>query len=196
MEETVLIVMGSHRQAGYSGKTVAYLEALLNEHAIRTVVVDVNGLKIDHCIDCGYCSKNKGRCVFTDDMDEIYKLLKDINHMVVVSPVYFNGIGSRLKTLVDRCQMIFMSEFAFKTPYPKCINQALKGGYLISFGGANAYENQFIGNEATIGLLMRNLKMPLKSHLKYAGTDHWEKERLPDAVTEDIQAIVKHILKR
>ncbi len=196
MNKKVLIIMGSHKSNGNSGWIVKKLARRMSLEGCGVDVLDINKLKINHCIDCDYCRQNYGKCVYEDDMTLVYQMMRNADSMIIVSPVYFNNVTSKLKVLIDRCQMIFMCDFAHQKPFVSKLNSEEKFGFLISLGGANAYENQFVGSELTVELLYRNLRMPLTGHFKYAGLDH---EHIEDRATffdEDMDGLVRKVLMR
>lgn len=50
------------------------------------------------------------RCCQADDMADIYPLIEDCDELVVVAPVYFAGLTSQLKALLDRMQPYFWNK--------------------------------------------------------------------------------------
>ena len=43
---------------------------------------------ISPCIDCRYCWENDG-CSIEDEMQEVYKLLDEVDNVILASPLYF-----------------------------------------------------------------------------------------------------------
>ncbi len=66
-------------------------------------IIKLAEMDIKPCIHCDCCC-NTGRCVFNDDMVNIYGQLKNADVIAFSSPIYFMGLCSQLKLLVDRCQ--------------------------------------------------------------------------------------------
>lgn len=196
MNKKVVIIMGSHKENGNSGWIVKNLERRFSIEGCDVDVLDINKLKISHCIDCDYCRRNYGKCVYEDDMTLVYQLMRTADSMIIVSPVYFNNVTSKLKVLIDRCQMIFMCDFAHHKPFVTALNAEEKFGFLISLGGANAYKNQFVGSELTVELLYRNLRMPLAEHYKYAGLDHDHIKDRAAVFNGDMDGLVGRVLMR
>lgn len=120
-----VIIVGSPRSNGRS----AHLAEMLFEACIdecpedELYLVPVSELQIGSCIGCNSCRKAvelvfenddgtestewRHRCVFDDDMQELYGLLEDADEVTVVSPVYFSGAPSSMKALLDRLQPFF-----------------------------------------------------------------------------------------
>ena len=105
-----LIIVGSPRTNGRS----AHLAEMLFEACIDECPDDelslapVSELEIEGCTGCGACEHSEGHtCIFDDDMTEIRELMDEADELIVVSPVYFSGVPSQLKALLDRFQPYF-----------------------------------------------------------------------------------------
>jgi multimeric flavodoxin WrbA len=171
MNKNVVLIMGSHRSNANTAYWIDAMSSKMAEMDVTCRSVDVNKLLIKPCIDCNYCKNNWGKCVHVDDMAQVYQMLKQADILIIATPVYFNGVTSKLKTLVDRCQMIFLCDFAHNIPFVDSVDSSGKQGYIVSVGGAGHYPNQFIGTEITLKLIFNNLRMPLTEHIKYSETD-------------------------
>lgn len=188
----VILFMGSHRSTSNTGFFIEKISEKLNTYEIPNQIIDINKLKISHCIDCDYCKGTWGKCVFEDDMTEVYDALKTATVVIFASPVYFNGLTAKMKAMVDRLQMVFICDFVHKKPFVESTDSAVKKGYLVSIGGAKSYTNQFVGNRLSIELVFRNLRIPFVKHLTYHSTDH---QLLCDRedVETDINVVAKEI---
>lgn len=172
----VLAIMGSHRK---DCNTELALDSFLSGITPKADIekIDLKGKDIKVCTACGYCEKHYSQCVFKDDMTEIYEKFKQADAIVFASPVYFNSVSTLMKIMIDRIQMIFACDFAFKKPFvPK--EGPKKKGYLISLGGARQYERQFIGSEICMDLVFKDLYADFVDHFKISETDRYPlKER-------------------
>ncbi|SET64266.1 NADPH-dependent FMN reductase [Natronincola peptidivorans] len=59
-------------------------------------------LNVHPCIGCYYCRENDGRCIYDDDMSQIYPHLLTADVIVLVTPVYYFNITAQLKGTIDR----------------------------------------------------------------------------------------------
>ncbi|MCW3998445.1 MAG: flavodoxin family protein [Candidatus Bathyarchaeota archaeon] len=75
----------------------------LRKQGIETHFFTVKGKKINFCIHCDYCIQHK-ECVFKDDMQEVYSLLRKANGIIFATPVYNGGVSAQTKALMDRCR--------------------------------------------------------------------------------------------
>jgi multimeric flavodoxin WrbA len=76
---------------------------MLNEQGFETEFFTVKGKKINFCIHCDHCLKHK-ECVFKDDMQEVYSLLKNTNGLIFATPVYNGNVSAQTKAIMDRCR--------------------------------------------------------------------------------------------
>jgi multimeric flavodoxin WrbA len=95
-------ICGSPRQ-----QTTEYVlkEALklLEEKGFQTRFFTVRGKRIGFCAHCDYCLEHK-ECIFKDDMQEVYALLKEAKGIIIATPVYNGGISAQTKAVMDRCR--------------------------------------------------------------------------------------------
>lgn len=140
----ILVLNGSPRPNGNTAKMVAAFREGAESVGSDVTVVEVCKKEIHGCIACEYChTQGNGKCVQKDDMIEIYDVLKDVDMLVLASPIYYHGISGQLKCVIDR----FYSA-AYPTG-PKKLKKAamfLNSGASRQYEGAKySYENNFLG---------------------------------------------------
>ena len=67
----------------------------------------VSKLKISPCLEIYACLKD-GNCPIKDDMQLLYEKLLEADHIIFASPIFFYGITSQAKAIVDRCQALWV----------------------------------------------------------------------------------------
>jgi arsenate reductase len=132
-----MLVLGLQGSPMLKGSTSYLLDMFLSHMATygaRTERVDVSQKNIHPCKGCGYCEKN-GVCVINDDdmAAEIYPLLRQAEVIVAASPVFFYGVTSQLKALIDRTQALWSRKYRFKLADPL---KKTRKGFLLSLGGS------------------------------------------------------------
>lgn len=85
---------------------------MLDEQGFETKFFTVKGKKINFCIHCDHCLKHK-ECVFKDDMQEIYSLLKNANGIIFATPVYNGNVSAQTKAIMDRCRAAVAGDRSF-----------------------------------------------------------------------------------
>ena len=85
---------------------------MLSEQGFETRFFTVRGKHIEFCIHCDYCLEHK-ECMFKDDMQEVYSLLKEAKGIIFATPVYNGGISAQTKAIMDRCRAAAASDRNF-----------------------------------------------------------------------------------
>ena len=116
MRKTVLIVSSSLRKNGNS-ETLA--DAFANGaqeagHSVETV--HLREKQMGFCRGCLACQK-LGHCVIQDDAVEIAAKMHDADVLVFATPVYYYSVCGQLKTMLDRANPLFGSNYAFTKAY-------------------------------------------------------------------------------
>lgn len=122
----VLGIMGSPR---IKGNTDLLLDEALKGAQIQGVGVEkivVDKLRISPCKEYYGCLID-GNCVIRDDMDNIYSQLLQADRLIIASPIFFYGITSQLKALIDRCQAIWARKYILKQ---KISDKERKGAFI------------------------------------------------------------------
>jgi multimeric flavodoxin WrbA len=102
----VLGIMGSPRRQGNTEILLDQALAGAQEAGADVEKVVVSQLKISPCREIYACFKD-GNCPIRDDMHGVYDKLLEADHVVFASPIFFYGITSQAKALVDRCQALW-----------------------------------------------------------------------------------------
>jgi multimeric flavodoxin WrbA len=102
----VLGIMGSPRR---QSNTEILLDKALEgarEAGAEVEKVLVSKLKISPCLEIYACRKD-GDCAIKDDMQSLYEKLLEADHIIFASPIFFYGITSQAKAIIDRCQALW-----------------------------------------------------------------------------------------
>ena len=103
----VLGIMGSPRR---NSNTEILLDKALEAAREAGAEVEkalVSKLKISPCLEIYACRKD-GNCAIKDDMQLLYKKLLEADHVIFASPMFFYGITSQAKAVIDRCQALWV----------------------------------------------------------------------------------------
>jgi multimeric flavodoxin WrbA len=103
----VLGIMGSPRR---QSNTETLLDKALEgarEAGADVEKVLVSKLKVSPCLEIYACRKD-GNCSIKDDMQLLYGKLLEADHIIFASPIFFYGITSQAKAVVDRCQALWV----------------------------------------------------------------------------------------
>jgi multimeric flavodoxin WrbA len=95
-------ICGSPRQQATEHVLKEALRMLV-EQGFKTRFFTVRGKNINFCTHCDNCLTNK-ECVFKDDMQKVYVLLKEAKGIIFATPVYNGGVSAQTKAVMDRCR--------------------------------------------------------------------------------------------
>lgn len=155
-----LIFNGSPRSDG----NTAYLVDLLAKKLKDDVqIISAFKVKVQPCMDCRYCWEH-GKCVFHDDMDQIYAAIKESDNIVIASPVNYGELTGKLLCVLSRLQAFYASK-RFKN-----VNQVRKPkkGALILCGGGDGGGK---AAERTAKMLLRDMNATLDKMVTSLNTD-------------------------
>lgn len=100
--KNVLLVNGSVRPNGTTGKTLKSMEHLLLQHDIGCTWFQLKPIPQRGCIVCSSCRETH-RCQFDDDQcNELIEKILAADAVILGSPVYFAGPNGLLCALLDR----------------------------------------------------------------------------------------------
>jgi multimeric flavodoxin WrbA len=101
-------ICGSPRKAATEH---ALREALnkLKEMGFETEFFTARGKKINFCIHCDHCLTHK-ECIFKDDMNTVYALLRKAEGIIFATPVYNGGVSAQTKAIMDRCRALLATD--------------------------------------------------------------------------------------
>lgn len=73
--------------------------------------VSLKGKSIEYCIGCLSCIKS-GSCVLKDDVKDIMEKVKQAEVIIFATPIYYYEMCGQMKTLLDRLNPLYASEYA------------------------------------------------------------------------------------
>ncbi len=116
MGKNVLVISTSPRTGSNS-------ELLANEFARgakdaggEVEIISLKDKDIKFCRGCFACQKTK-RCVIRDDADLIEQKMEKADVLVFATPIYYYEMSGQMKTMLDRGNPLFTSDYAFRDVY-------------------------------------------------------------------------------
>lgn len=114
--KNVLIISTSLRGGSNSELLAKECAKGAEEAGNHVELVSLKGKKIQYCIGCLSCIKT-GRCVQKDDAPEIMEKLRRADVLVFATPIYYYEMCGQMKTLLDRMNPLYSSDYAFRKVY-------------------------------------------------------------------------------
>ena len=190
----VLIINASPRKNKNCFFISDIISSKLKERNIISKIFNVYDMNIEYCNACGFCEKT-GYCKIKDEMTPMYEIFNKSKGTIVVSPVYFDSVTAKLKTLVDRTQAFYASKYILKKP---SIDRSKKRiGMYIAVGGANPYDTQFKGGQIVMDFFFKSINTKLMYNLYLNNTDNLAsrentefRQKLDDNLEQYIEGLI------
>lgn len=116
MSKNVMIISSSPRKGGNSEMLAASFAKGAEEAGHKVETIYLREKNYGFCKGCLACLK-LGHCVIDDDAVEIAARMYDADVLVFATPVYYYSVSGQLKTMLDRANPLFDSDYAFTKAY-------------------------------------------------------------------------------
>jgi len=162
----VLGIMGSPRR---QSNTEILLDKALEgatEMGAEVEKVVVSKLKVSPCREIYACLKD-GNCAIKDDMQWLYDKLLEADHIAFASPIFFYGVTSQAKAIVDRCQALWVRRHVLGVGKE---DNRIRRGVFISVGATRG-ERLFDGAVLTVKYFFDAIGVKYSGDLLIRGVD-------------------------
>ncbi len=112
----VLVITTSLRAKSNSDALAEKLAAGARDAGHEVETVSLKGKKISYCTGCLACQRTQ-RCVQNDDAVQIAEKVKNADVLVFVTPIYYYEMSGQMKTLLDRLNPLYSSDYRFRRIY-------------------------------------------------------------------------------
>jgi len=179
----ILGIMGSPRKRG---NTELLLDEALRGARSQGAEVEkliVSELDISPCLEIYGCLRD-GHCVIDDDMQQVYVKLTEADHIILASPMFFYGLTSQVKALIDRCQALWVRKYILKQIPPRTTKRK---GIFISVGATKG-KRLFDGATLTLKYFFDAIDVQYSAELLVRGVEKkGEIKKHPTALSEAFQ---------
>lgn len=161
MSKQILVISTSPRKGGNSDTLADAFIQGAREAGHRVEKISLGDKNIGFCRGCLTCVKTQ-RCVIRDDAGPIVEKMGAADVIAFATPVYYYGMCGQMKTLLDRSNPLFSSEYSFRDIYllsaaaeedehtPDGAVTGLKG-WIDCFGKARLAGTVFAGGVTAVG---------------------------------------------
>ena len=112
----VLVITTSLRARSNSDRLAEELIRGAAEAGHEVEHISLKDKTVGFCKGCLTCQKTQ-RCVIRDDAVEIAEKVKNADTLVFVTPIYYYEMSGQMKTLLDRLNPLFPSDYCFRKIY-------------------------------------------------------------------------------
>ena len=151
----VLVISTSLRAKSNSDILTGRLVAGAKDAGHEVECVSLKGKKLGFCKGCLACQKTR-KCVLRDDANIIAEKALAADTLVFVTPIYYYEMSGQMKTLLDRLNPLYPSDYRFRNVYMMSVaaeddlnvpDRAVNGlqGWVECFGKASFAGSLFCG---------------------------------------------------
>ena len=112
----ILVIFTSLRPRSNSDILTERLVAGARDAGHQAEEISLKGKELKYCIGCLACQKTQ-RCVQKDDALWIADKMKDADTLVFSTPIYYYEMSGQMKTLLDRMNPLYSSDYRFRRVY-------------------------------------------------------------------------------
>jgi len=182
----VLGIAGSPRRDGNTDHLLRQVMAGASSSGVETKTVVLSELNIAPCRHCDGCIKT-GKCIVDDDMQWLHTDIRETEHIVLASPIFFMGVTAQTKAMIDRCQALWVIKYVLKLPVAINPNKE-RSGVFISVGGTKLH-NLFEPAKATVKSWFTTLDIEYTGELVFSGIEESGSIRLHPTALKDAFSI-------
>jgi multimeric flavodoxin WrbA len=164
----VLAVYGSPRRKGNTSILLKRAVAGARQAGAEVEEIVLRDLKMSPCLEIYGCKKT-GRCVIPDDFQDVHDKILESEGLMLASPIFFYSVSAHTKTLIDRCQSLWVKKHCIDQT-PMGAGASKRKGLFISVGATRG-KRLFDGVLLTIRYFFEVLDMELWNSLLYRGMD-------------------------
>ncbi len=113
---SVLVISTSLRAKSNSDILAERLIAGAKDAGHEVEHISLKGKDLKFCIGCLACQKTQ-RCVLKDDAVWIAEKVKNADTLVFATPIYYYEMSGQMKTLLDRLNPLYSSDYRFRKVY-------------------------------------------------------------------------------
>ena len=174
-------ISGSPRSGSTDYIVQEALRYASGKYHAETEYFSVKGKKLNFCIHCDFCIREKKGCVYNDDMKEVYDKFVWADALIIGTPVYQGMVSAQTKTVMDRCRAIAAQNLDFIKNKP---------GSAIAVGGDRT-GGQEPSIQAIHNFYVINFALPVGggSFGANLGGALWSKDRGAEGAQEDEEGL-------
>lgn len=112
----VLIISTSLRGCSNSDILAKECERGAREAGNEVEYITLKGKQIAFCMGCLACQKTQ-ECAIKDDAVALAEKVKNADTVVFATPIYYYEMCGQMKTLLDRCNPLYTTDYKFRDIY-------------------------------------------------------------------------------
>ena len=148
MGKKVIGLLGSPLSEGNTAKLLDRALKGAEDAGCTVEKIVIANLDFQACTEMMFC-KDHDTCIIDDDMQQLYPKFREMDSLILATPVMTMGIPGKLKSLMDRFQVFFMAKYVRKKPFISRERRMQRKGLFICISGMKIPE-VFVGAKLTV----------------------------------------------
>ncbi|MFA5613792.1 MAG: flavodoxin family protein [Methanoculleus sp.] len=136
MARKVIALLGSPLTEGNTARLLDEAIRGVEDAGCEVEKIVVAHLDFAPCMEIFYCVENE-TCQIRDEMIEIYDKFREMDSLIIATPVMTMGIPGKLKSFMDRFQVFYMAKYYRKEPLISPEQRKRRRMLFLSIAGMN-----------------------------------------------------------
>jgi putative NADPH-quinone reductase len=140
MRPQIIALLGSPLTEGNTSKLLKKSVSGAEAAGCDVRVIHVPELELTACREFYFC-KDHETCMIEDDVSGLYHAFREMDSMIIATPVMTMGIPGHLKSFMDRFQVFYCAKYVRKKRLVSKEKRSVRRTLLLSISGMNLPEN-------------------------------------------------------
>lgn len=140
MKPQIIALLGSPLAEGNTAKLLKKSVAGAEDAGCEVRIINVPELELSACREFYFCSDHE-TCMMEDDVSALYSSFREMDGLIIATPVMTMGIPGHLKSFMDRFQVFFCAKYGRKNRLVSKEKRQIRRTLLLSISGMNLPEN-------------------------------------------------------
>jgi putative NADPH-quinone reductase len=148
MGKKVIGLLGSPLTEGNTAKLLERALQGVRDAGCETETIAVASMSFEACMEMMFCREHE-TCIMDDDMQPMYGKFREMDSLILATPVMTMGIPGKLKSFMDRFQVFFNAKYVRRQPFITKEQKKLRQGLFICISGMKI-PDVFAGAKKTV----------------------------------------------
>ncbi|MDD1729607.1 MAG: flavodoxin family protein [Methanospirillum sp.] len=140
MKPQIVALLGSPLPEGNTAKLLKKSVSGAEAAGCDVQVIRVTELSLSGCMEHYFCRDHE-TCMMEDDVSMLYPVFREMDSLIIATPVMTMGIPGHLKSFIDRFQVFFCAKYVRNDRLVRKEKRKIRRTLLLSISGMNLPEN-------------------------------------------------------
>jgi len=148
MGKKIIGLLGSPLTEGNTAKLLGKALQGARDAGCETETIVVATMSFEACMEMMFCREHE-TCIMEDDMQPMNGKFREMDSLILATPVMTMGIPGKLKSFMDRFQVFFNAKYVRRQPFITKEQKKLRQGLFIGISGMKI-PDVFAGAKKTV----------------------------------------------